>query len=150
MFRMIRDYNPSTGRYMQSEPLGLEAGFNTYAYVGNNPYRAVDPYGLLQSNKDGSQRYDHSNYGIFSHPSGYYSIGSFALIYANDGTKIVAYKNTFNDVLPKANTNCHGYSFARGEYWVDNSQVNKILSGDGYKKIGGGVYEIRLANTKKI
>ena len=42
----FRDYNPSTGRYMQSDPLGLDAGFNTYAYVGNNPYRAVDPYGL--------------------------------------------------------------------------------------------------------
>ena len=42
----FRDYNPSTGRYMQSDPLGLEAGFNTYAYVGSNPYRAVDPYGL--------------------------------------------------------------------------------------------------------
>ena len=26
----FRDYNPSTGRYMQSDPLGLEAGFNTY------------------------------------------------------------------------------------------------------------------------
>lgn len=43
----FRDYNPSTGRYMQSDPLGLEAGFNTYAYVGSNPLRAVDPYGLM-------------------------------------------------------------------------------------------------------
>ena len=42
----FRDYNPSTGRYMQSDPLGLEAGFNTYSYVGSNPLRAVDPYGL--------------------------------------------------------------------------------------------------------
>lgn len=42
----FRDYNPSTGRYMQSDPLGLEAGFNTYSYVGSNPFRAVDPYGL--------------------------------------------------------------------------------------------------------
>jgi len=32
---------------MQSDPLGIEAGFNTYAYMGNNPYRAVDPYGLM-------------------------------------------------------------------------------------------------------
>ena len=44
----FRDYNPNAGRYMQSDPLGLEAGFNTYSYVRSNPFRAVDPYGLYE------------------------------------------------------------------------------------------------------
>jgi RHS repeat-associated protein len=41
-----RDYDPSTGRYIESDPKGLAGGLNTYAYVGNNPLAVVDPLGL--------------------------------------------------------------------------------------------------------
>jgi hypothetical protein len=44
---MARDYDPSTGRYIESDPIGLEGGsYSTYAYVGDNPLWAVDPQGL--------------------------------------------------------------------------------------------------------
>jgi RHS repeat-associated protein len=41
-----RTYDPSTGRYYESDPIGLRAGPNTFAYVGNKPMSYSDPFGL--------------------------------------------------------------------------------------------------------
>jgi RHS repeat-associated protein len=42
-----RYYNPTWGRFVSEDPIGLDAGINLYAYVGGNPVSVRDPSGLF-------------------------------------------------------------------------------------------------------
>jgi RHS repeat-associated protein len=45
-YNYFRDYDPQTGRYIQSDPIGLAGGINTFGYAGASPVRYTDPMGL--------------------------------------------------------------------------------------------------------
>jgi RHS repeat-associated protein len=45
MYYRARYYDPAVGRFISEDSWGLAAGVNLYAYVGNSPSQAVDPFG---------------------------------------------------------------------------------------------------------
>lgn len=46
LYNYFRDYDPSIGRYFESDPIGLRAGNNTYGYVESGPLSFADRWGL--------------------------------------------------------------------------------------------------------
>ena len=56
-YNIFRDYDPTIGRYTESDPVGLMGGVNTYTYVRGNPLSKVDPFGLWSFTVEG--------YGVF-------------------------------------------------------------------------------------
>ena len=83
---------------------------------GNIIFTAVEPFNT----------YDYSGNPV-SMIKGY--------ILADDGTQIVAYRNDSNSPMGY-DTDCHGTTFADGQYWINNDQTCSILTGDGYAIIG--------------
>ena len=47
-YNYFRDYDSSIGRYVQSDPIGLNGGLNTFAYVDSDPVGAFDREGLTK------------------------------------------------------------------------------------------------------
>ena len=46
-YNFNRDYDPVTGRYIQSDPIGLDGGMNLYGYVEGKPLNSMDTNGKL-------------------------------------------------------------------------------------------------------
>ena len=44
-YNYFRDYDPAVGRYVESDPIGLEGGLNLYDYAGLNPILRSDATG---------------------------------------------------------------------------------------------------------
>jgi RHS repeat-associated protein len=52
-YNYFRDYDPELGRYITSDPIGLDANtLNTYAYVSSNPVNFIDLNGLAGGRPD--------------------------------------------------------------------------------------------------
>lgn len=65
-----RYYDPTTGRYITPDPIGLVGGINPFVYVENNPANAIDPLGLARY----FVSYDITSYSAVIAPVGYTKI----------------------------------------------------------------------------
>lgn len=57
----FRTLDPRIGRYLQSDPIGLKGGLDTYGYVDANPLSNIDPLGLLIWKYGSEWKYDLDN-----------------------------------------------------------------------------------------
>jgi RHS repeat-associated protein len=55
VYSIARDYEPATGRYIESDPTGLRNSVGTYPYVDGNPLVAFDPDGKAKVVDPGTQ-----------------------------------------------------------------------------------------------
>jgi RHS repeat-associated protein len=46
-YNYFRDYDPTLGRYIQSDPIGLAGGLNRSGYVDGKPLALIDPKGTM-------------------------------------------------------------------------------------------------------
>ncbi len=65
-----RDYDFSTGRFKQMDPIGLSGGFNSYSYTSGDPINLVDPSGLSGERTPGGgyEVPDYLNNDLFNLP----------------------------------------------------------------------------------
>ncbi len=45
-YNYFRDYEAGTGRYVESDPIGLRGGISTFGYAASSPGKFIDPSGL--------------------------------------------------------------------------------------------------------
>jgi len=68
-YNYFRYYDPATGRYIESDPIGLKGGVSTYGYAGQIPHSNFDPLGLYCQSSGGQTHCEYPGGPIFNLPT---------------------------------------------------------------------------------
>ena len=108
----FRDYRADLGRYVESDPIGLGAGPNTYSYVDSNPLIRTDIFGL--------DWVYHQRTGLLEHVDEHGNVRSVGTGYAGHGDGV---NNPAMQNVPDSGP------VPRGQYTIGQQQDNRTGSG---------------------
>ncbi|KDN25636.1 hypothetical protein MBO_02912 [Moraxella bovoculi 237] len=128
-----RYYDPSTGRYITPDPLGLAGGDNLYTYVANSPIHYNDPVGLLLFAFDGTGNQD---YDI--PPKQHSNVVKFGNAYKSDPNEPIMFTHPTAPLIAIKTQKIDFGNFAKqNAFYISGADTNDRYSGIT-KGVGGG------------
>ena len=157
-YNYFRTYDPNTGRYIESDPIGLAGGENTYSYVGAYVTGLIDPFGLHSTDAHnrlidygfpdlgererqwmyrGSRRADEYFLG--------YQDPEYAFMHAMSSDVLSAYESCMklNEFVKNGVARYHGYlAAAERMRAVGNRGMAGIYTRDAYDTLGFALHPV--------
>jgi RHS repeat-associated protein len=148
-YNYFRDYDPSLGRYIQSDPIGLVGGVNTYGYVKGNPIGLLDFYGLAWSNTDALNHYKNNGPNVTLSHTGHLSTIQNSSAYQGLANRFSSQIYASAKALAVSNANSPGayklsvkfsnsYDFTLDKFFIGSATISGEFDGTLNINSGGG------------